>query len=131
MSKSPTIILVEDEKQQREALEMLLESEGYNVVAVDSAEKAIEQFGRGNTNMIVTDVKLPGMDGISMFEQVRENPSLRQIPFIFITGYNDPAAIKRVKKLGAAGYVTKPYELEALLEMIKKLLPIHGIAASR
>jgi two-component system response regulator GlrR len=129
MMKTPTILLVEDELQQREALEMLLDSEGYKVLAMDSAEQALETVSREHPTMIVTDVKLPDMDGITMFEQVREKPQLQHIPFIFITGYNDPDAIVRLKTLGGVGYVTKPYDLEVLLEMIKKFLPSHGIPA--
>ena len=129
MMITPTILLVEDELQQREALEMLLDSEGYKVLAVDSAEQALETVAREHPTMIGTDVKLPDMDGITMFEQVREQPHLQHIPFIFITGYNDPEAIVRLKTLGGVGYVTKPYDLEVLLEMIKKFLPLHGIPA--
>jgi two-component system NtrC family response regulator len=123
MQKNPTIMLVEDEVQQREALAMMFESEGYTVLTADSAEAGARHIQETVPDMIVTDVKLPGIDGFTFFDTVRERPPFKHIPFIFITGYNDPAAIESVKKLGAAGYITKPYELEHLITLVKKHLP--------
>lgn len=116
-------MLVEDEAQQREALAMMFESEGYTVLTADSAEAGTRHIQDTVPDMIVTDVKLPGIDGFTFFDTVRERASFKHIPFIFITGYNDPAAIESVKKLGAAGYITKPYELEHLITLVKKHLP--------
>jgi CheY-like chemotaxis protein len=116
-------MLVEDEVQQRDALAMLFEAEGYNVLIAESAEAGARHIQHTIPDMIVTDVKLPGIDGFTFFDQVREQPSCKHVPFIFITGYNDPQAIESVKKLGAKGYITKPYDLENLINMVKQYLP--------
>ncbi len=120
---SQTILLVEDEAQQREVLASVLEAEGYTVVSAESAEAAIQHIGKVEPQLIVTDVKMGEMDGFSFFNHVRSLPKYSQSPFIFITGYNDPEAIDRVKQLGAAAYVTKPYELDTLLSLVKEVLP--------
>ena len=118
-----TILLIEDETQQREVLQMMFESEGLNVVAAESAEKALEHLRSLEPHLIVTDVKLGGVDGISMFEELRKDARFMNTPFIFITGYNDPVAIERVKSFGSADYLTKPYNLDDLLLRVKQHLP--------
>ena len=123
MQTNSTIMLVEDEIQQRNALAMLFEAEGYNVLSAESAEAGARYIEQTIPDMIVTDVKLPGIDGFTFFDQVREQPSCQHVPFIFITGYNDLQAIESVKKLGAKGYVTKPYDLEHLIDLVKQHLP--------
>jgi len=119
-----TIMLVEDEAQQRDALKMMFEAEGYTVLAAESAEAGEQFFEQTLPDLIVTDVKLPGIDGFSFFDRIRSFPAGRHIPFIFISGYNDPRAIESVKKLGAVGYVTKPYDLEDLILLVQQKLPL-------
>ena len=123
MTKAPVVLLVEDEDQQREALTMLLEVEGYSVIGVPSAEAAMEHIQHATPGMVISDVKLTGADGFTLFESVRQRPSLGGVPFLFITAYNDPKAIEKIKRVGAVGYLTKPYNLEDLLATVKKFLP--------
>lgn len=119
------ILLVEDEDQQREALSMVFESMGYEISGYESAELALTALAADvSPDIIITDVKLGGMDGVSFFEQVHADGTYRKIPFIFITGYNDPAAINRLKNLGATAYVTKPYDLESLLVLVRNALGV-------
>jgi len=124
MQNTSTIMLVEDEHQQREALAMLFEAEGYKVLAAESAEAGAQYIQQTLPDMIVSDVKLPGIDGFTFFDQVRGHASSKQVPFIFITGYNDPDAIAEVRRLGALDYITKPYDLENLINLVKKHLPL-------
>jgi CheY-like chemotaxis protein len=120
-----TVVLVEDEDQQRESLVMVFESEGYVIHGFRTAEEACEKLQSLQPSLIISDVKLPGIDGFTFFDKVRQQLHSQHVPFIFITGYNDPAAIQSVKKLGAAGYVTKPYELEDLIHMVQQILPVN------
>ena len=119
MSIKGTLMLVEDEAEQREILSMMFESEGFAVLSAESAEKAIEILAGAHPDLIISDVKLPGMDGFSLYEHVRSAPSTKDISFMFITGYNDPLSISRVMKLGPVAYVTKPYKLEDLMTIIR------------
>lgn len=115
------LILVEDEPDQRETLVMLFENEGYRVSATDSAEAAIELLSEQRPDLVVTDVKLTGMDGITFFEKVRQTGRNGEtIPFIFMTAYNDSRAIEKVKRFGNVEYITKPFNLEDLLSLIRE-----------
>jgi CheY-like chemotaxis protein len=116
---APRLLIVEDEPQQRETLAMLFEGEGYNVRATESAETAMEILAVHRPDLVVTDVKLTGLDGISFFENVRNTEDGRDIPFIFMTAYNDVAAIERVKKMGSVDYITKPFNLEDLIALVR------------
>ena len=127
MVKTTSILLVEDEDQQREVLEMVFESHGYAIRSASSAEEAILQLNKSVPDLIVSDVKLPGMDGFTLFEHVRSDAQSRDIPFVFITGYNDPKAIARVKSLGSVSYVTKPYDMETLVDAVKRYAPTPGM----
>jgi len=113
------LLIVEDEPQQRETLAMLFEGEGYSVRATDSAETAMDILRNTPPHLVVTDVKLVGMDGITFFESVRGSESGKNIPFIFMTAYNDVAAIERVKKMGSVDYITKPFNLEELVTLVR------------
>jgi CheY-like chemotaxis protein len=114
-----TLMLVEDEAEQRDVLTMMFEAEGYTVLNAETAEKALEVLKTSQTNLIVSDVKLPGIDGFTFYDRVRDMPSLKNVPFMFITGYNDPLSIAKVMKLGPVAYVTKPYNLEDLMTMVR------------
>lgn len=113
------LMLVEDEREQREVLTMMFESEGYTVLPAESAEIALELLKTSSANLIVSDVKLTGMDGFTFYDKVREMPGSKDVPFMFITGYNDPLSIARVMKLGPAAYITKPYNLEDVMQMVR------------
>jgi len=123
MNNTPTILLVEDENQQREALTMLLEADGYQVQGMSSAEGALEELPRIQPALFISDVKLTGMDGFSFFNEVRNQHSYKNIPFIFISAYNDTNAIDLVKMNNQVDYITKPYNIEDFIAVVKKYLP--------
>ena len=112
------LLIVEDEPSQRETLAMLFEGEGYNVRATDSAETALGILATHRPHLVVTDVKLTGLDGISFFENVRSREEGRTIPFIFMTAYNDAAEIERITMMGQVDYITKPFNLEDLITLV-------------
>jgi len=116
---APHLLIVEDEPQQRDTLDTLFTAEGYSVRSTDSAEKAIQLLQESRPDLVVTDVKLLGMDGITFFEEVRKKEQFTSIPFIFMTAYNDAAAIERVKTFGSVEYITKPFDLEELISLVK------------
>lgn len=113
------ILLLEDETEQRELLGSVLEGEGYQIIGADSAEIALEKLEKRYPDVIIADIKLPKMDGLEFFHEVKKRPELRNVPFIFVTAFGDPTAIEEVVKLGAT-YITKPYQIEGLLAAIKK-----------
>ncbi|TVQ46978.1 MAG: DNA-binding response regulator [Saprospirales bacterium] len=118
------ILLVEDEDQLRELLQMNLEMENFEVVTAANGKKAFKIFNEQHFDLIILDIMLPDMDGLTICEQIRLRNS--EIPIIFLTAKD--AAAERVEglKKGGDDYITKPFDLEELIIRIKNLLKRRG-----
>ncbi len=124
MTENRTIVIVEDEAEQLEALKLFLTAEGYSVLSCMSAEEALNKVKTVTPDLFVSDIKLTGMDGITFFHEIKKNDRLRNIPFFFISAFNDPQIISSIQLLGAVAYITKPYDLDDFLKVVKKNLPL-------
>ncbi len=123
MSEKKTILFLEDEKQYLATLSSLLREQGYAVVETSKADDALAEIVKHRPDMILADIKLPGADGFDFFEQVRKMENCREIPFVFLTAYNNLEAQLYAKKHGAADYITKPFDFEYLIARIHQLTP--------
>jgi two-component system alkaline phosphatase synthesis response regulator PhoP len=112
-----TILLVEDDSNLADGLVMNLEAEGYQVVHVDEGQQALEVFGDGNIDLILLDIMLPGMDGLSICRKLRQQGET--VPVLFLTARDQTD--ERVEGLVAGGddYITKPFDLQELLARIQ------------
>ncbi len=124
----PTLCLVEDDQIMGESLVDRFQLEGYGVDWHRNAETAIASIGHRRYVLVVSDVRLPGTSGEEMFTRLREElPALP--PFLFITGYGSIDRAVRLLKLGAADYVTKPFDLDEFVEKIRALTGQHAASA--
>ncbi len=112
-----TILLVEDDLHLADGLQMNLEAEGYEVVHVNHGNLVLEQFGRGNFDLILLDVMLPGTDGITICRRLRRDGVT--VPVLFLTARDEKD--QKVEGLLAGGddYITKPFDMEELLVRIQ------------
>lgn len=119
MSK-PTVFIVDDEEAVRDSLQWLLESSGLTVALFDSAEAFLSSYQPDQPGCLVVDVRMPGMSGLELQEQLAEQHYA--IPVIFITGHGDvPMAVQAVKH-GAVDFLEKPFNDKALLQIIQRCL---------
>lgn len=119
MTESATpVLLVEDDDTLREAIAQALVLEGFAVEEFAEAAAALRRFDANFTGVVVTDIRLPGMDGIELFERLRERDEAVQT--IFTTGHGDVAMAVEAMKSGAADFFTKPYSSAALIEAIRR-----------
>ncbi len=114
----PPLLIVDDERNMRISLSNILTSEGYNVIAVESAEDALKQLERQDFFMILTDVRLGGMTGMEFLKYVRKR--WQHIPVLVITAYATPRQAVDAIKCGAEDYLAKPFEPEELIHAIFK-----------
>ncbi len=114
------ILLVEDESSLREALQINLELEGYEVVSTANGRKALELFEGQHFDLLLLDVMLPELDGFSIAEQVRLSNA--EVPILMLTAKDLPQDRVMGLKRGADDYLTKPFHLEELLLRIANLL---------
>jgi DNA-binding response OmpR family regulator len=117
MGRAATILLVDDELLFRAGLGAVLESEGYRVIAAGNGAEALTALGAQPVDLILADVVMPGMDGYQFFRHVMRRADWRSIPFVFMTAHR-PGDILAVSELGASGYITKPVDLDQLVDTL-------------
>ena len=112
------ILVVEDERLHRRLLIEALSDEGYEVSGFDNAEKAWAHILKEQVDIVITDVRLPGISGLELLEKIKKE--YPWIEVIVITAFADiEDAVEAVKK-GAFHYLVKPYEPEVLLNLVRK-----------
>jgi two-component system NtrC family response regulator len=114
------ILVVEDEAAQRALLAEILRGAGYRIVECGSAEQALELLGEGETDLVLSDWKLPGMDGMQLLHQVRARDP--RAAFVIVTAYGTIARAVEAVRVGADDYLAKPFERQALLLAVERSL---------
>jgi DNA-binding NtrC family response regulator len=115
-----SILVVDDEKAQREILEMILSGEGYDVTTASSGEAALKFAKERRFDLALTDLKMTGMDGIELLQQLLAFDS--SIIVILLTAHGSIESAKEALRRGAFDYLEKPYDKAALLETINRAL---------
>jgi CheY-like chemotaxis protein len=122
------ILVIDDEEGIRNLLDTLLERKGYDVILADSGEKGLEVFRRARPDVVVLDLKMPGMDGLTVLQQIHQlNPKQ---PVIILTGAGNPESERQVRELGVTEYVEKQFSLPLLGDALNRLhaTPSHATA---
>lgn len=112
------ILLVEDDPALREALTVTLELEGETVVAVENGKLAMEQLFQNEFALIISDIRMPAMDGITLLKQVKaRSPAM---PMVLMTAYGEVQDAVEAMRVGACDYLVKPFEPERLLDYVRR-----------
>ncbi|HEY9761491.1 MAG TPA: response regulator [Trichocoleus sp.] len=113
-----TVVVVEDEFQILSNLEEILTLSGHTVMAAGDGVQGLKLIQTHCPDVVVCDVMMPGMDGYSILEAMRQNPATAEIPLILLTARAERGDHRRGMELGANDYVTKPFTTEELLKAI-------------
>lgn len=124
MADQKTILFLEDEEELLSTLSMLLRDQGYNVLPATNGEDALKVVRQTVPDLIIADIKLPGMDGFDFFREVRKIKECQNVPFVYVTAFNNLKAAVTAKKEGAAEYITKPFDFEYFVTRVKALAPL-------
>ena len=114
------ILIVDDEEGLRKGLSTLLEDEGYGVLATDTAERALEIMEAEHIDLVLTDMRMPGMDGIELLKRIRERHG--DVGVIILTGYGQIESYIEAMNFGAIEYVSKPFKVNELKFIVKRIL---------
>ncbi len=117
-----TILLIEDNPDILENLTEFLEIEGYKILAANNGKKGLELAAEYIPDLIICDVLMREMDGYEVLRLLLNTFQTHEIPFIFSTSMSEKVDKTEAMKLGAADYIVKPFELKALLKMVKACL---------
>lgn len=120
------LLVVEDDAAIRELLEEELQDAGYSTLGVPSAEEAIALLSHTTVSLIITDVRLPGMTGIQLLQQLRQAGS--EVGIIVITAFGTIDQAVEALKLGADDFLTKPLDLDAIRDAVFRVLERQRLA---
>lgn len=115
------VLIVEDDEPTRRLLAITLRR-GYDVLAAADGVEGLELAASGRPDLIITDVMMPRLDGITMVRELRRREPSRRIPIIFLTAKGGAADVAAGIGAGARHYLVKPVRLQALEDMVKSLL---------
>ena len=117
------ILFLEDEAELLSTLGQVLRDRGYDVIEMSSAEEALKNLKTTAPDLILADIKLPGIDGFDFYKLVRGIEHCAETPFVFLTAYNNLQAAQNAKQQGVAEYITKPFEFEYLIYRLQSIIP--------
>ena len=119
---SKTILTVDDSASMRQMVKITLSGAGYQVAEADNGADGLTKAKASPANMVVTDLNMPVMDGLTFIRELRKLPEYRGVPIIFLSTESDAGVKQQAKEAGATGWIVKPFQAEQLLAVVKKVL---------
>lgn len=121
---SSTIFLIDDSVTVLMSMEAILGHAGYAVAKATSGEEAISRLSTGlKPNLLITDIHMPGMNGIELIRQVRAMPGFQFTPILVVTTESQQAKRDEARAAKATGWLVKPVQPDDLLKVVKQILP--------
>jgi DNA-binding response OmpR family regulator/two-component sensor histidine kinase len=116
------ILIIEDEDLILESIKDYLQEEGYNCYTARNGTEGLQKAKGDIPDLIICDIKMPGLDGHQVLQDLRSNPQTSTIPFIFLSAMVDKNDLRKGMSLGADDYITKPFQPDDLLNAVKTRL---------
>ncbi len=117
-----SILAVDDSTSMRQMVAFTLKGAGYDVIEAADGLEALNIAKTKGVNLVITDVNMPNMDGISLIKELRALPSYRFTPLLMLTTESSPEKKQQGKAAGATGWIVKPFNPDQLLSTVKKVL---------
>ena len=117
------VLIVEDDKTTGDLLASAINDQrGYQALTVANGDDALEALGRIDPDLLLLDIRMPGMSGLDVYDRVRADPRFRSLPIVFETGTGREHAAE-LRARGIATYIKKPFDLDELVRFVKRLVP--------
>ena len=116
------IMSVDDSPSVRQMVSFTLEAAGYQVLTAGDGQEALDILKTKAADMVITDLNMPRMDGLTLIRELRGLPAFRFTPIIFLTTESQASRKDEGKAAGATGWIVKPFQQEQLLAVVKKIL---------
>ncbi|MFZ5916934.1 MAG: response regulator [Chloroflexota bacterium] len=124
IAMEPLILVVDDNREMAKGLRFALEMEGFQVILASDGREALTLLEHESPDLILADVKMPRVDGFALLEAVKAHPAWRDIPFVFVTAAADWRDAVVAKSMGAYEYIVKPFELDDLMSVVRRLVHV-------
>lgn len=118
-----TVLVVDDSPLVRQMVSFTLREAGFGVVEAQHGQEALSKVENNPVDLIITDLNMPVMDGISFIGSARALPKTRYIPILMLTTESQPEMKQKGRAAGASGWIVKPFDPPKLLAVIAKVLP--------
>ncbi|HET6787322.1 MAG TPA: response regulator, partial [Aquabacterium sp.] len=119
---SKTVLVVDDSSSLRALVKMALVQAGYSVIEGADGREGLAQLDKaGKVHLIVSDVNMPNMDGITFVQQIKQHPKHKFIPVIMLTTEDETAKMQQAKAAGARAWLIKPFNPPELLDAVSRL----------
>ena len=115
---SPVVLIVEDHDDTREMLQVLLHVFGCRVLAARNGEEALTLAEESRPDLILMDIKMPRLDGLSLTRLIRSHPTLNRVPIVAVTGMTTPQFHRQILDAGCNNYLDKPIDVDRLERLV-------------
>lgn len=126
----PTILIAEDSKDARDMMRTLLTLKGYDVVVAEDGVQAIDMALKNLPDLILIDLELPRLDGLSVIRNIRRSTKLFRVPIIIVSGHDPAGYLQPAIDAGCSDYLPKPIDFERLDTMLNSTVPLSSADSS-
>jgi two-component system, chemotaxis family, chemotaxis protein CheY len=119
---SKTILSVDDSASVLQMVKLTLTGSGYLVVQAANGAEGLARARAGGVDLVLTDLNMPVMDGLTLIRELRKLPAFKGIPIVFLTTESDAAMKQQAKVAGATGWITKPFQQDQLVAVVRRVL---------
>jgi two-component system chemotaxis response regulator CheY len=116
------ILIVDDSKAIRESIRFVLEENGFSVLEGGDGQEGLTVLGSDSVDLIITDVNMPNMDGITFIKEARKLPANKFVPILVLTTESQTSVMDEGKAAGATGWIVKPFSSDKLMAAVNKVL---------
>ena len=121
--KQKTVLVVDDAATIRQVLRGTLTEAGYQVIEATNGKEAVRRLLEVKVNLLISDINMPEMDGITLIKAVKGKKEFRFLPVIMLTSEDQQTFIPKAKEAGAAAWIDKPFAPAEVLKLVKRLVP--------
>jgi two-component system, chemotaxis family, chemotaxis protein CheY len=123
LTMAKTVMVIDDSRSTRQLVSLTLTKAGYSVLEASDGVDALRQLEGARVHLMICDVNMPNMDGLTFARRVKELPSHKFTPIVMLTTEGADALIAQGKAAGAKGWMVKPFRTEQLLDVVGRLAP--------
>jgi two-component system chemotaxis response regulator CheY len=115
------VLVVDDSRAIRQSISFVLEQNGYEVLEASDGVVGLAKLEEGTVELIITDVNMPNMDGITFIKKVRELDAFRFVPILVLTTESQKSVMEDGKAAGATGWIVKPFSTDKLMAAVRRV----------
>jgi two-component system, chemotaxis family, chemotaxis protein CheY len=117
------VLTVDDSKTMRDMVGFTLKNAGFEVVEAEDGVRALTLLGNTTVDLVITDINMPNMDGVTLVKELRSRPNFKSTPILVLTTEGGDAKKAEGRAAGATGWIVKPFAPEKLLQVVNKVCP--------